>query len=193
MTVMDGRAVTEWGLSLVLQRKISPGSLPHRDTSSPQILPIPHSLLDALAVPMMDKPGWAGMALPRCFSHGKRGHRTPGETLITGSVKPLLVPQLIPLRVPWLQAQEFAPISFQNSASVGFRGIQLLPAHPIPIGSIREGVRACSSLPLSTLSITLLCQQPPHFPGFLAHCFLCEGSHHPACCRIPVFPLAHPV
>lgn len=188
--------MTEWGLSLVPQRKISPGSagsLSHRDASQAQILPLPLSLLDALAVSVMDKPGWAGIALPRCFSHGKQGHRTPRQTLITGSVKPLMVPQLVPLRVSQLQAQQFAPISFQSSAPAGFRGIQLLPAHPIPTGNMREGVRARSSLPVSTLSTTLLCQQPPHLPGFLAHCFLCRGSHHPACCRIPVFPLARPV
>lgn len=106
-------------------------------------------MLDPLAVSVMDKPGWAGIALPRCFSHGKQGHRTSRQTLITGSVKPLMVPQLVPLRVSQLQAQQFAPISFQSSAPAGFRGIQLLPAHPIPTGNMREGVRAHSSLPVS--------------------------------------------
>lgn len=129
--------------------KISPGSagsLPHRDASSPQILPLPHSGCPGCASDGQTRLGRCGF--PRCFSHGKQGHRTPGETLITGSMKLLMVPQLVPLRVSWLQAQEFAPISFQSSASVGFKGIQLLPAHPVLTGSMREGVRAHSSLPV---------------------------------------------
>lgn len=35
-------------------------------------------------------------------------------------------------------------------------------------------------------------QQPLDLPGFLAHCFFCQGSHHPARCRIPLFSLTHP-
>lgn len=97
----------------------------------------------------MDKPAWAGMALPRCFSHGKQGHRTPGEILITGSVKPLTVPQLVPLRVSWLQAQEFAPISFQSSASCGIQRDPAAASSPHPHG---EHERRCES-PQLTASV----------------------------------------
>lgn len=167
------------------QREISPGSagsLPHRDASSPQVLPLPHSLLDALAVPMMDKPGWAGMALPRCFSHGKQGHRTPGETLITGSVKPPMVPQLAPLRVPQLQAR----VCSHQPPKLSFCGIQRDPAAASSPCSHREHERRCES-PQLTASVN-----PQHntavpaattFPWI--SCSLLPLSRLPSCCLLP--------
>lgn len=57
---------------------------------------LPRAMLDPPAVPAMDRRGRAGIARPRSFLHGKRGHGTPGETLAIGLVKPLMFPQPVP-------------------------------------------------------------------------------------------------
>lgn len=53
------------------------GLPPRRDASLAQTPPLPHSMLDPLAVPVMGRQGSAGTAPPRSFLHWETGPRDP--------------------------------------------------------------------------------------------------------------------
>lgn len=70
---MDCRAVTEWGLSLVPQRRFPQAQQDHCPTEMLLHLKSCHfPTLDALAVPVMDKPGWAGVVFLDASHMGNR-------------------------------------------------------------------------------------------------------------------------